>query len=359
MIFWLDNQENTNEVHNENYGRELLELFSMGIGNYTEDDVKELRPGLHRLDLQEPDPDRPSRTAASTWEFEFRPELHDYGEKTFLGETRQLRRRGHHRHHRAAARHGAVHRPAALPLLRLRPAGPGGDRRAGRGLRALRLRDPADAAGAVPVRLLPLRGAPTTRWSRARPTTWSGCCGWPRTSASRSPGIYDVAFECRYMGQDLLNPPSVEGWHTGKEWIDTGILVERVNFAAERRRRSRASRASARSSTGCGRPASCRPRRSSTPAWTCSARCRCARRRGPRCSTTSSKQGPLRFGAGDDAAADRAGHRAAPADRRGARVPVHVGCRCDEGASDDGIRQQPGALLALHRLLRRGRAGLQ
>jgi hypothetical protein len=35
------------------------------------------------------------------------------------------------------------------------------------------------------------------------------------------------------MGQDLLNPPSVEGWHTGKEWIDTGILVERINFAAE------------------------------------------------------------------------------------------------------------------------------
>ena len=35
------------------------------------------------------------------------------------------------------------------------------------------------------------------------------------------------------MGQDLMNPPSVEGWHTGKEWIDTGILVERVNFAAE------------------------------------------------------------------------------------------------------------------------------
>ena len=35
------------------------------------------------------------------------------------------------------------------------------------------------------------------------------------------------------MGQDLLNPPSVEGWHTGKEWIDTGCLVERINFAAQ------------------------------------------------------------------------------------------------------------------------------
>jgi hypothetical protein len=33
------------------------------------------------------------------------------------------------------------------------------------------------------------------------------------------------------MGQSLLNPPTVEGWHTGKEWIDGGTLNERVNFA--------------------------------------------------------------------------------------------------------------------------------
>ncbi len=46
-------------------------------------------------------------------------------------------------------------------------------------------------------------------------------------------GIFDIALECRYMGQDLLNPPSVEGWHTGKEWIDRGSLVERINFVAD------------------------------------------------------------------------------------------------------------------------------
>ena len=34
------------------------------------------------------------------------------------------------------------------------------------------------------------------------------------------------------MGQDLLNPPTVEGWHSGREWIDSGTLVERVNFCA-------------------------------------------------------------------------------------------------------------------------------
>jgi uncharacterized protein (DUF1800 family) len=33
------------------------------------------------------------------------------------------------------------------------------------------------------------------------------------------------------MGQQLMNPPTVEGWHTGKEWIDGGTLNERVNFA--------------------------------------------------------------------------------------------------------------------------------
>jgi hypothetical protein len=37
-----------------------------------------------------------------------------------------------------------------------------------------------------------------------------------------------------YMGQDLLNPPSVEGWHTGQEWINSGSLMSRVNFVAER-----------------------------------------------------------------------------------------------------------------------------
>ena len=35
------------------------------------------------------------------------------------------------------------------------------------------------------------------------------------------------------MGQELLNPPTVEGWHTGKEWIDGGTLNERINFAVE------------------------------------------------------------------------------------------------------------------------------
>ena len=35
------------------------------------------------------------------------------------------------------------------------------------------------------------------------------------------------------MGMDLMNPPTVEGWHTGREWIDSGTLVERINYATD------------------------------------------------------------------------------------------------------------------------------
>ena len=47
------------------------------------------------------------------------------------------------------------------------------------------------------------------------------------------PGLNAVALSIRYMGQDLMNPPTVEGWHGGKEWVDSGTLLERINFSAE------------------------------------------------------------------------------------------------------------------------------
>ena len=39
--------------------------------------------------------------------------------------------------------------------------------------------------------------------------------------------------QASYMGQILNNPPSVEGWHQGTEWLDSGTLVERINFASQ------------------------------------------------------------------------------------------------------------------------------
>ena len=74
MLVYLDNGENVKDHPNENFGRELLELFSLGVGNYTEQDIRE------------------GARAFTGWtndalEFEFDAEQHDFGEKTFLGQT--------------------------------------------------------------------------------------------------------------------------------------------------------------------------------------------------------------------------------------------------------------------------------
>ena len=85
MIYWLDNNGNHKGSINENWGRELLELFSMGVGNYSEEDIKEasraftgwtIAPKIPRLPL-----------GRFYWDFEYKPEDHDSADKTFLGVT--------------------------------------------------------------------------------------------------------------------------------------------------------------------------------------------------------------------------------------------------------------------------------
>ncbi len=75
MLDFLNNQQNRKKHPNENFARELMELFTLGRGNYTEQDIKE------------------SARAFTGWgfdkkgDFEFHPERHDSGEKTFFGKT--------------------------------------------------------------------------------------------------------------------------------------------------------------------------------------------------------------------------------------------------------------------------------
>ncbi len=74
MLVYLDNGENVKAHPNENFGRELLELFTMGVGNYSEHDVRE------------------AARAFTGWTndvltFKFDAAQHDFGTKTFLGQT--------------------------------------------------------------------------------------------------------------------------------------------------------------------------------------------------------------------------------------------------------------------------------
>ena len=90
MMYYLDNTESHKVAVNENYGRELLELFSMGVGkdeafNYTEDDVKACArafTGWNNAPAYPPFP-----YGRSPWQFRYDPADHDDSVKTFLGQT--------------------------------------------------------------------------------------------------------------------------------------------------------------------------------------------------------------------------------------------------------------------------------
>ena len=95
MIFWLDNQDNHNEAINEELRpRELLELFSMGVGNYTEDDIKECARAFTGWTIENAEYMVLRSNSASiwpyskiAWQFRYDDHDHDHGVKTFLGET--------------------------------------------------------------------------------------------------------------------------------------------------------------------------------------------------------------------------------------------------------------------------------
>ena len=92
MIIWLDNVDNHNGAINENYGRELLELFSMGVGNYSEDDIKECSRAFTGWSIANSDYIKQLAIRNSimpygklAWRYEYKEHDHDGGEKTFLG----------------------------------------------------------------------------------------------------------------------------------------------------------------------------------------------------------------------------------------------------------------------------------
>ena len=229
MILWLDNNTNHKGAPNENYGRELLELFSMGVGNYTEDDVKACTRALTGWTIA-------NQVARYPWggfdlEFEYRPEDHDDGEKEFLGHT------------------GRFDGGDIIDIIVMQPA----TARfiAGKLYNFFVSDDPPTEEAiqalsdvyfqsnheirSVMRALLNSDFFKEARFAKVKSPTEvvAGILRLVGDYREPKPGLLEMGFEAMYMGQELLNPPSVEGWHTGKEWIDSGALVNRVNFAAD------------------------------------------------------------------------------------------------------------------------------
>jgi uncharacterized protein (DUF1800 family) len=75
MLVWLDGARSRKNAPNENYGREIMEVFTMGVGNYTETDVKEAARAFTGYQIDK------------SGNSHFNPSQHDNGSKTFLGQT--------------------------------------------------------------------------------------------------------------------------------------------------------------------------------------------------------------------------------------------------------------------------------
>ena len=243
MIIYLDNRYSHKDSINENYGRELLELFSMGVGNYTEDDIKMAARAFTGWTLA------PAMSSALPYQrhafkFQYDPEDHDDGEKVFLGQ------RGRFNGDdiiNIIARQPATARFIARHLYDFFVADevqvpawqttPPRDPAAVNVLADAYLQSNYDIRSVLRVLFNSGFFKDESVWYARVKSPVEVVVGTMRLVGDHltpAPGIESLVGEAGGMGQILLNPPSVEGWHGGKEWINSGALVNRVNFVANR-----------------------------------------------------------------------------------------------------------------------------
>jgi uncharacterized protein (DUF1800 family) len=230
MLFWLDQQMNHGVAVNENWGRELLELFSLGVGNYTEDDVRDCARAYTGWTLDQVIPRYPFGQQGGS--FVFREDDHDDGQKTFLGHTGDF--------NGDDIVNIIVDQPAAAQFI-------------GREVHkyfvsdqpiqeeidfiAKAYTDNNHEIREVLRALFKSDFFKNSRFNRIQSPIEFVVGTIKQTGEYEDPyeyGLYSLPRNAMLMGQQLLNPPTVEGWHTGREWIDSALLMERVNFAVER-----------------------------------------------------------------------------------------------------------------------------
>jgi hypothetical protein len=216
MLAFLDAGRNVKDALNENFGREVMELFSMGVGNYTEKDVRE------------------AARAFTGWvdddlSFRFDAGKHDGREKTFLGHT------------------GPFDGVDVLDIILAQPVT--ADYIATKIYRFFVREDPSPdlqaRLGAVLrdnryeikpfMRTIFLSRdfySPASTGAQIKGPVELIVSTYRRLGLTTLPGIPDINSASGALGQVLLNPPTVAGWAQGRAWITPATLIARGNFAA-------------------------------------------------------------------------------------------------------------------------------
>jgi len=217
MLHFLDAGVNVKGAPNENFAREIMELFTMGVGNYSETDIREAArafTGWNAEDLT----------------FVVHAEQHDDGAKEVLG------------------RHGDFDGVEVIDIIMAQPAT--ADFIAGK-LYWYLVREDLDPElqaelGAIlraaDYQLKPLLRtiflsrdfySPASMGTHIKSPVEIVISTYKKLGATVIPGIPDFNEATAAMGQALFWPPTVAGWAQGRSWITPGLLLERGNFALE------------------------------------------------------------------------------------------------------------------------------
>jgi hypothetical protein len=217
MLVYLDNGENVKKHPNENFGRELLELFTMGVGNYTERDVRE------------------AARAFTGWTndvlvFKFDADQHDFGEKTFIGRTGPFNGRDIID---AILAQPVTAEFVAAKLYRFfvrEDPSPAIKAELGRGFRA------------TGYQIKPLLKriflskdfySPSSVATQIKSPVTLVVSTYRKLGLRDLPTIPDFGRLTVTLGQSLFDPPNVAGWAGGRTWITPATLLQRGNLFRE------------------------------------------------------------------------------------------------------------------------------
>jgi hypothetical protein len=217
MLSFLDAGVNVKGASNENFAREIMELFTMGVGHYTEKDIREAArafTGWNYVDLK----------------FVVNKDQHDDGEKTFLGHT------------------GRFDGVEVIDIIMQQPVT--ADYIAGKIYRYFVRQDLSPELqtqlGAVlrqnKYELRPLLEkiflsrdfySQASVGTRIQSPVELAVTTYKKLGLKSIPGVPDFNLVTGALGQQLFSPPTVAGWAQGQAWVTPGLLLERANFARD------------------------------------------------------------------------------------------------------------------------------
>jgi hypothetical protein len=217
MLSFLDAGVNIKGASNENFAREIMEIFTMGVGHYTEKDIRE------------------AARAFTGWnyvgvKFVVNKDQHDDGEKTFLGHT------------------GRLDGVDVIDIIMQQPAT--ADYIAGKVYRYFVRQDLSaemqKQLGAVMrdghYEIAPLLEkiflsrdfySPASVGTQIKSPVQLAVSTYKKLDQKNIPGVPDFNLATSALGQQLFSPPTVAGWAGGQSWITPGLLLERGNLARD------------------------------------------------------------------------------------------------------------------------------